>query len=87
MNFSAALEKERGVPFLTAQIVDIVEETVLAYFLTGNNTQTYQRYIQLAKFLPQRLNILNIIEGIDGEEPGARKLDIAHLDDGSLFLS
>lgn len=78
-NFSATFEREHGVSFPAARIVDIVEEMVSFNFLTGNGNQIYQRYILLANFVLQRPDMINNFEKIDEEEAGSRTLGISHL--------
>lgn len=50
MNFDLVFEKNRGVFFLAAWMMDIVDDMDPSEFLTGNSPQTYQRYILVAKF-------------------------------------
>lgn len=86
-NLSAALEKEHGVSFLTARMVDTVKDMVSSELLTSNSPQIYQCYIKVAKFLLQPHNILNIVENTDGEETDSRTLGIPHIDGGTLSSS
>lgn len=74
MNFNAALRNMLGVGFLAAKMVDIVKDMVLSFFITGNGSQTFQRYIQVAKFFIQRPDILNMTEDIDGKMMRSRIL-------------
>lgn len=87
MNFSATFKNEQSRSFLTARIVDIVEDRVSSDFLTCNRPQIYQRQIRTAKFLLQRLNIYNIIEDIYEKETGSKTLDISLHDDETLCSS
>lgn len=41
INFGAAFEKEHGISFLAARIVDIIEDRVLSDFHTSNCRQKY----------------------------------------------
>lgn len=68
-------------------MVDIVEVRVSSDILTGNSSQTYQRYFWTVKFLIRCLNIFKIIEGNYGEETGSRTLRISHIDNETLFVS
>lgn len=47
----------------------------------------FQRYIYVARFLLQSVNILSSSEGIAREENGLWTLSIYHLEDGKLFSS
>lgn len=87
INFSAVFEKEHGVSFLPASIAGIVENMVSSDLLSGNSSQTYQCYIQVANFFLQRTNILNIIEGIFRKKTVFRTLRISRLDDETIFSS
>lgn len=66
MKVNDPVQKEHGVSFHGAQIMDIVQKIVLYVFPTGSSPQTYKRNIQTANFLRQRLNVLRIIDNIDG---------------------
>lgn len=46
INFRAAFEKEHGVFLLAAHMVDIVEDTILSDFPTGDSPQTYKALYQ-----------------------------------------
>lgn len=87
LNFSPAFDKEHGMSFLAARIVDIVDDMHLFDHLTDDSPHTYQVIIQVAKFLFQRPNIRNIIEEIDEEETGSRTLGVSRLNDKILLLS
>lgn len=58
---SALFQKGKSMSLLVAQMADIGEDMVLSYFLFHNSLQTYQYYIQAAKFLLQRAMLLNFL--------------------------
>lgn len=68
-------------------MVHSVEVIVLSDFLTGNSAQTYQRYVQVAKFSTQRPSPHQTTKDIDEEERASRMLSISHNDDGTLTSS
>lgn len=87
MQIGALIEKEHGVFFPTAQMVDIVEDIVSHDALIGNRPQQYQHFTRAEKFLLQYPNIVNIIENIDWENTRDRMLGSSRLDDKTFFLS
>lgn len=70
INFDAVFEKEHGLSFPVARMVDIVEDMASFDFLSGISFQTCQRYIRVAKFIFQHPDILIVIEDIDGGKEG-----------------
>lgn len=87
VDLSATLEKEHGVSFHAAAMMDVVEIVVLFNFLTINSSQTYQHNTHVAKFLLLRPIIHNVTEDNGGEKRVARMLGISLLSDGTLFSS
>lgn len=87
MNFRFAFEKEHGVSFFAAQLVDIDEDIASIVSLTSNGPQTYQRCICDAKKLHKRPYFLHIAQNVLGKKTRARTLEIAHCDNETLFSS
>lgn len=83
VNFSAAFRNEHGSTFHAAYMVDFVGDMILFDFLTGNSAQTYQRYIQVAKFLISRSNKFDTNADFDRRETGAGTVAGSYLDNGT----
>lgn len=63
-----AFKKDRGVSLIDGWMVDVVENMALSELFASNSSQTYQRYNWVATFLNQHLNIIVIVDNIDGVE-------------------
>lgn len=85
--FSAAFEKEHGLLFLAARMVNIVKDTVISDFLSENSPSRYKRNIRVAKYFLPRHIICKSIDDINEEETGSAMYEVPQLDDGTLFSS
>lgn len=64
---------------------DIVKDMILSKFLSCNSPQSYHHYIQVAKLLLKRPNIVDIIKDVDGKETGSKTLCMSGLH-GETFV-
>lgn len=86
LNYARWFEEDDAVRFVTARVLDTVDDIISSNFLAANSKPTYPRYIFISKMMIKKGDILPLLVSLFMDALVLETLGIKHLDDPGINI-